>query len=405
MDDLLMKNENIKFEYNNEKNENSFNNLSIHWSLIKIFNLFITIFKYLFLIILTIFLSNYILKLFPSLIDGSKIDLPEERNEIFTLNKSSYDFDWLERILDKNARNEIGLIFKGADIFKNLSRNKKDKSNFSNMIFFGPPGTGKSHSARLLAENISSHYIVIGGGSLQQLYVGSGAKKWLSIVDYAKKKAKEVLSEKPVVIIVEEIDSLAGKGKHLEFGSKDDTLINTFLESVDSISRDNYNILIIGTTNTIEHIEEAAKRLGRFQNVYFGYSNDLETTDLLIDLVKEDLKKDYFIFESAESASQCTLISNQQKKNVVIIEDLYWSSFKSFLFEEKAKERDWKFDFSFPDIIHVVKRKIIEKSISSFSDSNTITLSEYDAFISVEYLVEYKNNQFKNSSNSSKWRI
>jgi SpoVK/Ycf46/Vps4 family AAA+-type ATPase len=115
---------------------------------------------------------------------------------------------------------------------------------------------------------------------------------------------------------------LAGEGKHS--GNKDDTLVNGFLESVDSISRNGLNILLIGTTNTIDKIEEAAKRVGRFQIVFFEYANDQESYNFLIDSVKANIESEYLISNDDNEY----LISNDDNKliddkKMVIIEDDY----------------------------------------------------------------------------------
>lgn len=192
-----------------------------------------------------------------------------------------------------------------------------------NMIFYGPPGTGKSFAASIIAKELSSSYKIVAAGGLQQKFIGSGAKNWSNIIMKAKKLTEENCTNKPIFIIVEEIDSLCRRTDS-DFNF-DDTLLNNFLESIDSIGRINNNggIVIVGTTNYIENIAPSAKRSGRFSQIYFGEINSVESWCLLVDFVKREIEKIYEVFNDENIAKLL------QVNNFILIEDCFWKKFKN----------------------------------------------------------------------------
>ncbi|CAG8752353.1 15630_t:CDS:2, partial [Funneliformis caledonium] len=127
------------------------------------------------------------------------------------------------------------------------------------VLFCGPPGTGKS----FFAEDIE-----------KQQKVFKEAKELL--------KLNEALGEtKPIAIIIEEIDSV---------GTKDLTGVNSsskvevdgLLKIFDEINRENLNIIVIGTTNNPEVLNEGLVRPGRLgRRIYVNYPTKEETKKMV----------------------------------------------------------------------------------------------------------------------------
>jgi len=161
-------------------------------------------------------------------------------------------------------------------------------------LLYGPPGTGKSFYVELLAKTESSAYCIIPAGELQQIYVGSGSIKQRAFFDEAKKIAKKLPhGSKPVMLIIEEFDSLGGQGKSKPDGAKDDTLVNTFLTIMDEIHSQRLNINVLATTNYLSMLEEAAIRPGRFSHkIEINFPHTQTEYEDIFDSLKKNMEEE-----------------------------------------------------------------------------------------------------------------
>ncbi|WP_172575443.1 AAA family ATPase [endosymbiont GvMRE of Glomus versiforme] len=220
--------------------------------------------------------------------------------------------NWTDEIYQKSIRDKIK---KKINYFKFIGNflNEKASHTNKNMLFFGPPGSGKSYYAEILAKNESSAYTIISAGELQQYFVGSGGSKWKQIFEMAKILANNLpANSKPIIIVIDEFDSLAGKGKNNPFNSKDDTLVNTLLTTMDEVHRSKLNIWVVATTNYYDMLEDASVRSGRF--------------DTKIKIRNPRDQKEY-----SELSSKLKHLVENEKKEIEISVD-FW---------EKAKESVW----------------------------------------------------------------
>lgn len=302
--------------------------------------------------------------------------------------ENEHNKDWANSIPNEETRNKINSILNFSESLSKYRKGNKSVYNKGNMIFYGSPGTGKSYSAALVAQNFSSYYAIVPAGSLQQIYIGSGSKKWLKIIEEARKKSKLVLkkgSKKPVIIIVEEIDSLAKKGKDRSFSPVDDTLINTFLESIDSISRNNDNILVIGTTNYLSLIEDAAKRAGRFQTIEFNGLQDRKSYSFLIDNVKKKISFQYFVTSDEKELS----VMIEKNQSFIFIDESFWTDLENKIF---CLVDELNVFFNFAEIYESVEKNIFAKREKLESD-DVIFLESFD----VDYSINYVKKEFSNN--------
>jgi len=222
----------------------------------------------------------------------------------------------LEAIFHEQARQELRHLINS----KNIERYQTAESPFisQNLLIYGPPGTGKSHFARLICQNLSSAYLESPGGEFQKIYVGTGAIKLRELVEKAKTKWQEIQdaykaeqkkltilqkektlvnnenklaelinkenqqkevvakakkkTDSPIIIFIDEIDSLIREDKKHSLRDRDETLRGTFLAIIDEIINEKKNIMIIGTSNFLEKMDSAATRQGRFPHqIFIGY--------------------------------------------------------------------------------------------------------------------------------------
>ena len=96
---------------------------------------------------------------------------------------------------------------------------------------------------------------------------------------------------KPVVLVVDELDSVGIKDVRAENSSSRDE-VNGLLRLFDDINSEKLNIIVIGITNYPEALDDALVRSGRFgRKIEVGYPTD-EEMDKLLDFLEMEMKSE-----------------------------------------------------------------------------------------------------------------
>jgi len=124
------------------------------------------------------------------------------------------------------------------------------------VLFFGPPGTGKTMLAKAVANLAGVQFLQVKGPELLSKWVGDSEKAVRNIFNKARKMS-------PCVLFLDEMDALIPDRRSIGEGSKAlSSVVNQFLCELDGIeSRD--GVIVIGATNRLELIDEACLRPGR----------------------------------------------------------------------------------------------------------------------------------------------
>ena len=127
------------------------------------------------------------------------------------------------------------------------------------VLFFGPPGCGKTMLAQVIAKELDVSFINIGLDSIQDKWYGETTKLVKAMFTLAKKI-------KPCLIFIDEIDSvLANRSSDDHEATKG--CKSTFLQLWDGLfTNEDDGILIIGATNRKEFLDDAF--ISRFDYSY-----------------------------------------------------------------------------------------------------------------------------------------
>jgi SpoVK/Ycf46/Vps4 family AAA+-type ATPase len=123
------------------------------------------------------------------------------------------------------------------------------------LIFFGPPGTGKTHFAKAIAGALSWWFIEIAPSMLMV----DGLEKVGANLRQVMEKARTL---KETVIFIDEFEELAGQRD--EATRVDKSITNEFLKQVPLLKSQGNHILLICATNYIRQLDTALLRPGRF---------------------------------------------------------------------------------------------------------------------------------------------
>jgi len=129
------------------------------------------------------------------------------------------------------------------------------------IVLFGPPGTGKTLLARAVAGEAEVPFFSASGSEFVEVYVGLGARRIRSLFTAARKAA-------PAVIYIDEIDAIgerrsSGMG---DGGQREHTAtLDQLLAEMDGFRTDpGKPVVVLASTNRIEHLDPALVRSGRF---------------------------------------------------------------------------------------------------------------------------------------------
>ena len=132
------------------------------------------------------------------------------------------------------------------------------------VLFYGPPGCGKTMMAKAVANECGANFISIKGPELLTMWFGESEANVRELFDKARAAA-------PCILFFDEIDSLAkARGGSTSGGSEaSDRVINQILTEIDGLGPNNKNIFIIGATNRPDVLDSAITRPGRLDQLIY----------------------------------------------------------------------------------------------------------------------------------------
>ncbi|XP_053213862.1 transitional endoplasmic reticulum ATPase [Panonychus citri] len=156
------------------------------------------------------------------------------------------------------------------------------------VLFYGPPGCGKTLLAKAIANECQANFISIKGPELLTMWFGESEANVRDVFDKARAAA-------PCVLFFDELDSIAKArgGSVGDAGGAADRVINQILTEMDGMGSKK-NVFIIGATNRPDIIDPAILRPGRLdQLIYIPLPDEKSRESILkANLRKSPIAKD-----------------------------------------------------------------------------------------------------------------
>jgi cell division protease FtsH len=151
------------------------------------------------------------------------------------------------------------------------------------ILMSGPPGTGKTMLARAAAHEAGVPFLSVSGSSFQEKFAGIGAARVRRLFAQGRKLA-------PCVIFIDEIDALGrqrGRGGDSASADQDQTL-NQLLVELDGFDQTT-SIVVIGSTNRPDILDQALTRAGRFDREITVNLADVRGREAILEVHSREL--------------------------------------------------------------------------------------------------------------------
>ena len=204
------------------------------------------------------------------------IETDQELDSIIAVADRFLDFSNIGGMEELKERIRMSIIhpFKNKDLFK-----KFKKKSGGGLLFYGPPGCGKTLISRATAGECGAHFINISIHDILSKWIGEAEQRLHALFEEARRKS-------PTVIFIDEVDALGVKRSD---AGNSASLVNTLLTEMDGTESDNDELLIIGATNTPWRVDPAFRRPGRFDHVLFVPPPDHEARASILNILLEGI--------------------------------------------------------------------------------------------------------------------
>lgn len=144
----------------------------------------------------------------------------------------------------------------------------------SGLLLIGPPGTGKTMIARLIATQTKRSFYPVTAADILGGATGASVKKLADLFARAKENS-------PSIIFIDEMDGLLPR--NTGFQSQHDIQVVEQARSLISELEPQHNVLLIGSTNHLDQVDQAILRGGRFsEKLKIGLPDEAACRRLLV---------------------------------------------------------------------------------------------------------------------------
>jgi len=214
-------------------------------------------------------------------------------------------------VLTNEQREEIektGKALENRDYLKQVGLYEIGK-----LLFVGPPGTGKTSTARALSSWFSLPIVEVRLSMITSQYLGETSKNIDKVFDLAKKLS-------PCILFIDEFDFVAKTRTSDEHGAIK-RAVNTLLKAVDEISLVEHGVLLLAATNHPQLLDYAAWR--RFDKVLNFPLPDAEMRKMILDKILTRIEADVDTRELADltegySGSDLRLVVREAVLNALL---------------------------------------------------------------------------------------
>ena len=210
-------------------------------------------------------------------------------------------------------------------------------------LLWGPPGCGKTFVVEALAAQSGLQLFKMNVSQIGGIHVNESANNLEKAFNYLAKVGNK--GNKPVLLFMDEVDSLARSREKNTNSSEDAKTITTLLKHIES-ARDN-NIIIFAATNKFDILDDAF--ISRFDSVkYIGLPKREQIDDLLIKYLSKRTKGASLAQDSDSIKALSKQLVGYSNRSIVFILDEACklakrdnrSEIKAFHIEEAIKKSD-----------------------------------------------------------------
>jgi transitional endoplasmic reticulum ATPase len=151
------------------------------------------------------------------------------------------------------------------------------------VLFYGPPGCGKTLMAKAIANECGANFISVKGPELLNMWFGGSEANVRNLFDKAR-------AASPCILFFDEMDSIArarGGGGGGGSSETSDRVINQILSEIDGMGSGK-TLFIIGATNRPDILDPGIMRPGRLDQLIYIPLPDLESR---VSIFKANLRK------------------------------------------------------------------------------------------------------------------
>jgi ATP-dependent Zn protease len=213
----------------------------------------------------------------------------------------------------------VGIDANKAEVVRTISlflghktfRDQMGGSPRRGVLFEGPPGTGKTFTAKAMAKEADVPFLFVAASSFQSMFYGQTNRK---IRNYFRALRKYARSEGGAIGFIEEIDAIGGSRSGMGQGRTEGIsgvvnellvqlqsfdepptgtrikggfigFVNRFMpgdRQIDKPMLERANVLVVAATNRRDDLDPALIRPGRFdRSIYFGLPGRLGRQDII----------------------------------------------------------------------------------------------------------------------------
>eukprot|EP00754_Rhynchopus_humris_P025647 Rhum_TRINITY_DN14955_c3_g1::Rhum_TRINITY_DN14955_c3_g1_i1::g.130039::m.130039/K13525/VCP, CDC48; transitional endoplasmic reticulum ATPase len=245
------------------------------------------------------------------------------------------------------------------------------------VLFYGPPGCGKTLLAKAVANECQANFISIKGPELLTMWFGESEANVREVFDKARQAA-------PCVLFFDELDSIAKArgGGGGDAGGASDRVINQILTEMDGMNAKK-NVFIIGATNRPDIIDPAVMRPGRLDQLLYVPLPDLKSR---VNILKASFRKSPLaadvtlekIAQSTHGFSGADLAGVAQRAVKLAIKESIAKEIQYEKMKEKGQVEDMDVDFDpVPELTRAHIEEAMRNARRSVSDHD---IRKYEMF-------------------------